>query len=266
MKRFIFPILFSILFSIISCKSNLNINYLEDIKQVTMQSSKEHSVFTIQPGDQLVILVSAKDNDVTKPFNQNYSSGDVSQYSVASTNLPIQAQSSVSGPTYVVSSGHTIDFPELGAINTKDKTTEQLKDEIRDKLTRYIKNPTVSVRLTNFKVSVLGEVNNPGRFNIPDGQSATLLEAIAMAGDLTIYGEREKILVLRNTDGNPEYHTIDISKTDFVNSPYFYIKQNDQIIVPANKTKQNSSSFGPQTALWVSIASVAIGLIAIFVR
>lgn len=231
-----------------------------------MQSSKENSVFTIQSGDQLVILVSAKDNDVTRPFNQNYSSSDVSQYSVASTNLPVQAQTSVSGPTYTVSSGHTIDFPELGVISTKDKTTEQLKDELRNKLTRYIKNPTVSVRLTNFKVSVLGEVNHPGRFNIPDGQSATLLEAIAMAGDLTIYGEREKILILRNTGGDPEYHTIDISKSDFVNSPYFYVKQNDQIIVPANRARRNASSFGPQSTVWISIASVALGLLALFVR
>ncbi|WP_164472000.1 MULTISPECIES: polysaccharide biosynthesis/export family protein [Amniculibacterium] len=264
-KSYLF-LISTILVVLTSCKSKTNINYMEDIQQVALASSKENSVFTIQPGDHLMILVSAKDNNVAKPFNQNYSSSENPLYSTPSSNVPTQTQVPFSGPTYTVGADNSIQFPELGLIRTENKSTEQLKNELQDRLKKYIKEPSVSVRLVNFKISVLGEVNKAGRFTVPDGQNINVLEAIAMAGDLTIYGERNKIMVLRNTDGTPVSHTIDISKSEFINSPYYFLKQNDIIVVPANKTRQNASAFGPQTTVWISVASVALGLLALFVR
>jgi polysaccharide export outer membrane protein len=248
-----------------SCSTKTNINYMENIQKIALETSKENAVSTIQPGDLFVILVSAKDNNVAKPFNQNYSSTESSIFSNPSTNVP-QPQSTISGPTYTVSTKNTIDFPILGEFETKDKTMEDLKSEIQQKLKKYIKDPTVSIRMLNFKISVLGEVVKAGRYTVPDGQALSLLDALAMAGDLTIYGEREKILLLRNVDGKTTSNLIDITKADFINSPYYYLKQNDILFVSANKTRQNASKFGPQTAVWISVASVALGLLALFIN
>jgi len=238
---------------------------MQNIENVAIQAS-QNSSYTIQPGDQLVINVSAKDMDVVKPFNQNYSSGEVSQFTLPSSNLPVQSQTSVSGPTYIVDSKGNFDFPVLGEINTTGKTAENLQDELKEKLTKFIKNPGVNIRNNNFKVTILGEVNKPGQYMIPDGQPTTILAALGLAGDLTIYGERDKILVVRNINGTTDKQYINILDANFINSPYYYIKQNDVIYVTPNNTRKNSSSFGPQTNILISVASIIVGLLAIIVR
>jgi len=238
---------------------------MQNIENVAIQAS-QNSSYTIQPGDQLVINVSAKDMDVVKPFNQNYSSGEVSQFTLPSSNLPVQSQTSVSGPTYIVDSKGNFDFPVLGEINTTGKTAENLQDELKEKLTKFIKNPGVNIRNNNFKVTILGEVNKPGQYMIPDGQPATILAALGLAGDLTIYGERDKILVVRNINGTTDKQYINILDANFINSPYYYIKQNDVIYVTPNNTRKNSSSFGPQTNILISVASIIVGVLAIIVR
>lgn len=248
-----------------SCKSKYNIDYMQNIENVAIQAS-QNSSYTIQPGDQLVINVSAKDMDVVKPFNQNYSSGEVSQFTLPSSNLPVQSQTSVSGPTYIVDSKGNFDFPVLGEINTTGKTAENLQDELKEKLTKFIKNPGVNIRNNNFKVTILGEVNKPGQYMIPDGQPTTILAALGLAGDLTIYGERDKILVVRNINGTTDKQYINILDANFINSPYYYIKQNDVIYVTPNNTRKNSSSFGPQTNILISVASIIVGVLAIIVR
>lgn len=257
---------FALIISLSSCKTKTNVNYMEDLQSKALQTSRENTVLTIQPGDQMIILVSAKDNAVAKPFNQNYSTSETPLYTGASTNVPTQTQVPSTGPTYTVSPENTIDFPEIGVISTQNKTISQLKNELQNLLTRYIKSPSVSIRMVNFKVSVMGEVNRSGRYTIPDGQNISILEAIAMAGDMTIYAERNKIMLIRNTDGVPSSHIIDVSKSDFISSPYYYLNQNDIIVVPANKTRQNASMFGPQTSVWISVASVALGLLALLVN
>jgi polysaccharide export outer membrane protein len=239
---------------------------MEDLQKQALQASKENALLTIQPGDQFIILVSAKDNNVVKPFNQNYATSETPLYSGASTNVPTQTQVPMTGPTYVVSTDYSIDFPVIGAIEVKNKTVESLKLDIISKIKRYVKEPSVSIRLVNFKISVLGEVNKSGRYTVPDGQNVNVLEAIAMAGDMTIYAERNKIMLIRNVDGTPTSQIIDVSTSDFINSPYYYMKQNDIVVVPANKTRQNASMFGPETTIWISVASVAIGLLALFIK
>lgn len=249
-----------------SCKVKEDIDYMQNIENTAIQTSIQTSTFTIQPGDQLMILVSAKDNSVVKPFNQNYSSSEVSQFSLSSSNLPMQAQSSVSGPTYTVDSKGNIQYPIMGEINTTGKTIEQFRDDLKESLRKYVKDPGVSVRNTNFKVTVLGEVTKPGSFLIPDGQSMTLLSTIGLAGDLTIYGQRKNVLVIRNVDGNTIKGYVDLTDAEFINSPFYYVKQNDVIYVSPNKTKKNSSAFGPQTGVLISIASVVVGLLALLFR
>ena len=266
MKNKSFIIIFSfVLFFLSSCSSKKKLDYLQNIESVALEASMKNAKSTIQPNDQLVIMVTAKDMDVVKPFNQNFSSGQILQYSLPSNNVPAQSQTSASGPTYVVDSQGNIEFPVIGKINTENKTTEELRDILKKEISKYVLNPQVSVRNTNYKITVLGEVNRPGTYNIPDAQT-TLLEVLGLAGDLSIYGNREDILVLRNIDGTMTKERIDLTKADFINSPFFYLKQNDVIIVSPNETKQKSSRLDPNAGIYISVASIVVTILALIFK
>lgn len=266
MKKKSFIIIFSfVLFFLSSCSSKKKLDYLQNVESVALEASIKNAKSTIQPNDQLVILVTAKDMDVVKPFNQNFSSGQILQYSSASNNLPTQNQVSTSGPTYIVDSQGNIEFPVIGKINTENKTTEELRDVLKKEISKYVLNPQVSVKNTNYKITVLGEVNRPGTYNIPEAQT-TLLEVLGLAGDLTIYGNRDDILVLRNIDGTMTKERIDLTRADFINSPYFYLKQNDVIIVSPNETKQKTSRLDPNTGIYISVASIVVTILALIFK
>ena len=266
MKKSIFVLLINLVFILLnSCTSKKKLDYLQNIESVALEASIQNAKSTIQTGDQLVIMVTAKDMDVVKPFNQNFSSGQILQYSSASNNLPTQNQVSTSGPTYMVDSQGNIEFPVIGKINTENKTTEELRDILKKEISKYVVNPQVSVRNTNYKITVLGEVNRPGTYNIPDAQT-TLLEVLGLAGDLSIYGNREDILVLRNIDGTMTKERIDLTKADFINSPYFNLKQNDVIIVSPNETKQKTSRLDPNAGIYISVASIVVTILALIFK
>ena len=266
MKNKSFIIIFSfVLFFLSSCSSKKKLDYLQNIESVALEASIKNAKSTIQPNDQLVIMVTAKDMDVVKPFNQNFSSGQILQYSLPSNNAPDQSQTSVSGPTYVVDSQGNIEFPVIGKINTENKTTEELRDILKKEISKYVLNPQVSVRNTNYKITVLGEVNRPGTYNIPEAQT-TVLEVLGLAGDLTIYGNREGILVLRNIDGTMTKERINLTKADFINSPNFYLKQNDVIIVSPNETKQKTSRLDPNAGIYISVASIVVTILALIFK
>lgn len=266
MKKNIFVLLINLVFILLnSCTSKKKLDYLQNIESVALEASMKNAKSTIQPNDQLVIMVTAKDMDVVKPFNQNFSSGQILQYSIPSNNAPTQSQTSTSGPTYMVDSQGNIEFPVIGKINTENKTTEELRDILKKEISKYVLNPQVSVRNTNYKITVLGEVNRPGTYNIPDAQT-TLLEVLGLAGDLSIYGNREDILVVRNIDGIMSKERIDLTKADFINSPYFYLKQNDVIIVSPNETKQKTSRLDPNTGIYISVASIVVTILALIFK
>ena len=266
MKKSIFVLLINLVFILLnSCTSKKKLDYLQNIESVALEASMKNAKSTIQPNDQLVIMVTAKDMDVVKPFNQNFSSGQILQYSLPSNNAPAQSQTSASGPTYVVDSQGNIEFPVIGKINTENKTTEELRDILKKEISKYVLNPQVSVKNTNYKITVLGEVNRPGTYNIPEAQT-TVFEVLGLAGDLTIYGNREDILVLRNIDGTMTKERINLTKADFINSPYFYLKQNDVIIVSPNETKQKTSRLDPNAGIYISVASIVVTILALIFK
>jgi polysaccharide export outer membrane protein len=266
MKKNIFILLINLVFIFLnSCTSQKKLDYLQNIENVALEASTKNAISTIQPNDQLVIMITAKDMDVVKPFNQNFSSGQILQYSTASNNMPTQNQTSTSGPTYIVDTQGNIDFPVIGKINTENKTTEELRDILKKEISKYVVNPQVSVKNTNYKITVLGEVNRPGTYNIPEAQT-TVLEVLGLAGDLTIYGNREGILVLRNIDGTMTKERLDLTKADFINSPYFYLKQNDVIIVSPNETKQKTSRLDPNAGIYISVASIVVTILALIFK
>lgn len=239
------------------------LNYLKNIEQIAEETSVRTAHSTIQQGDQLVITVMAKDIDVVKPFNQNYSSGETLANAQPGGNVNAVV-APAAGPTYTVDSEGMIDFPVLGKLRTTGKSIDEFKNELRDRLTRYIINPAVSMKLANYKVTVLGEVSRPGEYTIADGK-ATLLSALGLAGDLTMYGKRDDVLVVRNVDGVISKERINLGDASFITSPYYHLKQGDVIYVSPNRSREIAARQNPNTGLYISIASVTLGLLGLLV-
>jgi polysaccharide export outer membrane protein len=255
--------------ALVSCKTNPqaknDLNYMQNIEKVAIESSAKNSSSTIQVGDQLIILITAKDMDVVKPFNQNYSSSEMIQTNAtAGGNTPSQGSTTISGPTYIVDTEGDIDFPILGKINTTNKSLVEFKNELHNKMTKYVINPTISVRLANFKITVLGEVNRQGDYTIANGQ-ATILNALGLAGDLTMYGKRDDILVIRTENGNITHGKINLQDANLINSPYYNLKQGDAVIVSSSNTRDLSAKQNPNTGLYLTAASIAITAVAVVV-
>lgn len=253
---------------LLSCKSRRgdeksDINYMQNIEQIAVDTSINSQYSTLQSGDELLITVTAPDMSVAAPFNKNISGSNTQQNMQIGGNYTPIAQNVV-GSLYVVDAAGNIDFPYLGTLNTSGKTPEEFKDELRAKLTRYIKGPTVSLRLTNFKVSVMGEVARPSQYLISEGK-ATILNALSLAGDLTLYAKRDDILVVRNENGEISKGRIDITDANFINSPFYNLKQGDVVYVSANRNREIASKQNPNTGLYISIASVAMGLVGLLV-
>ncbi|MEH7890018.1 polysaccharide biosynthesis/export family protein [Elizabethkingia meningoseptica] len=247
--------------AIVSCRTRNDINYLQDVDKAVTETAIRMENNTLQPGDQLVINIMAKDLDVVKPFNQNYSSGQLLQNPQLSGNVS-PTMSTASGPTYTIDQNGNIDFPVLGTLLAKGLSIGQFKQELYNKITRYVKEPTVSVKLNNFRVSVMGEVARPGEYIIADGQT-NLMKALALAGDLTIYGVRGNVLLIRTVDGKMEKIRVDLTRSDFINSPYYNLKQGDVIYVSANKTKEKTSRLDPNMPIYISVASIVVTILAL---
>lgn len=243
-----------------SCTARQEINYMTDIDNMALDNAIKNSRSTLQPGDQLVVMISARDLDAVKPFNQNYSSSaTVTQYSMPSSNsLPQQLP--VSGPTYFVDTDYNIIFPQLGKISTKGENVETFRDKLTDLLEKYIKDPIVDVKLVNFKVSISGEVKSPGTYIVPEG-NASVISALALAGDLTPYGIRQNVLLIRTVDGQVTHQRIDLTSAKFINSPYYYLKQNDIIYVQPNANREKAARVDPNLGLYISVSSVVASLV-----
>lgn len=245
--------------AVFSCTPRQDINYMQDIENITLDNSIKNSRTTLQPGDQLIISVTAKDLDVVKPFNQSYSSSsEVVRYSSPSSNSVPQPER-VTGQTYIVDTDYNIVFPQIGKVNAKDENIESFRLKLASLVGEYVKNPVIDARLINFKVSVMGEVARPGVYVVPDGNT-TVLAALGLAGDLTSYGIRKNVLIIRTVDGQITHHKIDLTSAQFINSPYYYLKQNDMIYVQPNANREKAARVDPNTGLYISVASVVASL------
>ena len=244
-------------FLLASCKTKekaSQLNYMQNVEEIATNASINSNASTIQKNDQLAIFVTAKNMEVVRPFNQGYYTQNVPGTSVAPNSEKI----------YLVDSEGYIDFPLLGKLNTNGKTLEQFRSEMTNAISTYVKNPTITARLVNFKITVLGEVARPGQYTIPEGQT-TLLNAIGLAGDLTMYGKRDDILMVRNEDGVLIKEKINLMDSNFINSPFFQLKQGDVIYVSANHTKDKVARLDPNTNIYIAVAGTIIGLAGIFI-
>lgn len=216
-----FLLLLGSLFFLFSCASKKKIIYLQG--DVPLETHLKNFAPIIQPNDILAINVTAADNKASLVFNQT---------SAGSESFVPQ--------TYTVTEDGTIDYPVLGKLKVAGLTRLELINLFKEKLDQYIVNPGVNISFVSFKVSVLGEVNSPGTFTVSN-ENITVLEAIAMAGDLTIQGKRTNIMLIREQNGKKEIHTLDLTDRNLLNSPVYYMVQNDVLYIEPNRTKVQSS-------------------------
>lgn len=238
-----------------SCGSRKNMVYLQP-DSTNINTLYEQFVPKIQKSDILTIVVTAADPKVTAPFNP--------LSSMANGNLTQQTDMALR-PTYTVDDNGDVILPMLGKVHVAGLTRVQAIEKIRNELGQYIKDPGVNINFNNFRVSVLGEVARPGSFILPT-ERVTVLEALGMAGDLTIRGVRENVMLVREVDGHKTMHHLDLTQQNTLNSPYYYLAQNDVIYVEPNKSQINNSKLGANTNIIISIASLIITVISVLTR
>ena len=236
LKQLILGVLLAIV--LISCQSYKKVPYLQDMTQVSdIEQGGRPIGVKVMPKDLLMITVSCSTPELAAPFNL------------------VNPDSESSAPQqYLVDNQGNINFPVLGEIHVGGLTKLEIENLIIEKLKVYLKeSPLVTVRIANYRISVLGEVAKPGSF--------VVLEALAMAGDLTIYGMRDNVKLIRTgQDNKQEIITFDLNKTETVMSPYYQLQQNDIVYVTPNKTKAKNSDIGVSTGLWISGVSVLLSI------
>lgn len=210
----------------------------------------------LKPDDLLSITIVAQDQEAIKPFN-------LPAYTLYGNNIGGYAQGAPTPPGYLIDADGNIDFPIIGKLKVSGLTRTAAVDLIKENLKPYLVNPTVLIRILNYKVTVLGEVKNPGTFTIPN-ERVTLLEAIGIAGDLQITGRRKNVLVIRENDGKKTEYKVDLTSKDLFNSPVYYLTQNDVVYVEPNRARINSSVINPANAgIVISAVSLIISVIVL---
>tara|TARA_Y100000589_G_scaffold332178_1_gene389996 strand:+ start:3469 stop:4224 length:756 start_codon:yes stop_codon:yes gene_type:complete len=235
-----------------SCATKKDLYYFQDIDNLSFENSYEY--LKIQPGDILDIQIKAINPESVLIFQK--------QSALIQQNIQFQNRA-IDG--YLVGDDNSINLPLIGSISTFGLNTSSLSDEIVKKLIPYIKDPSVNVRILNFRVSVLGEVNRPGTYTFLE-ERVSIPQALGQAGDLTINGDRNNVLLIRDLDGNKSSEFIDLTKSDFVKSSNYYLKQNDILYIRPNNAKIKSAGLVGNTNTLVSILSLAVSLFIVITR
>jgi len=241
-----------------SCATRQEVVYYQNIEDVALAQTASSYEVKIQADDLLSIIVSAEDQEIAAPFN-------LKSVSMTNANNLSASRGQESMQLYLVDATGAIDFPVLGKLQIGGLTRTEVLSLFKDKIGRYIKNPIINIRITNFKVSLQGEVNAPGSYTI-NSERITLIEALALGKDLTIYGKRDNLLIIREVNGVKSFNRVDITKADFINSPFYYLAQNDVVYVEPNKPRVNASAVGPNTGVLISITSLLITLVTLILR
>lgn len=255
MSRLIVVVSFLILSS---CGSKKGIVYFQDEPITGASLSQMANDYTIkyQPNDILTIDVSAEIAESVAAFNL-----PAVAYNTANT---ANAQTTVLRQTYLLDAEGNIEFPVLGTLKLGGLTRLEATNLLKERISEYVKEFIVNIRLINFTVSVLGEVNNPGTYTV-QGERISLTQALGLAGDLTIYGKRDNIFLIREIDGKKKYAKYDLTSINVVNSPVYYLAQNDVIYVEPNKARINTSTFNPNNGILISAISTLATISAIFI-
>ena len=263
MKKLVSSVLVALTMLLVlgSCGSTKNVAYFQNADSISWAASRMLYEAKIMPKDELTITVITTDPKAAMPFNLSVSQtlGTGGQLSYGSGSLQ----------GYLVDNDGNIEFPVVGTLHVGGLTKKQAEDLIKNKVKPYLaekENPIVTVRMGSYHVSVLGEVEKPGIIYAPQ-EKMSILEALAQCGDLTIYGKRDNVLLIRQ-DAAGEKHTyrMNLNDANIINSPFYYLQQNDIIYVEPNKVKAQNSSIGSSTTLWFSAVGTLISIASLIVN
>lgn len=258
MPRYIFfpVILILMVITASGCASKKRLSYFDDIveyQEGTMGSLNDYKL-KLKPEDELMISVSSLDPKATADYNLPF----VNPALANATGLSSTPQQQ----TYIVNPLGDINFPVLGKIHVAGMTTQQLAEYLTGRISERVIDPVVNVSLVNFKVSVMGEVKNPGQ--IPaENERLSVLDALVAAGDLTTYGERENVLVIREIDGKKVYGRLNLKDSKIVESPFFYLQQNDVVYVTPNSVGESNAIYNTNNAFKLTVISSIVSALSV---
>ena len=260
MKKIISPshlLTFSLLAAVLlltSCGSVQNIAYLQNSDSINFDNSRFLYDARIMPKDQITISVNTTTPEASLPFNLLLQNAYTQGRSMAGAGSLMP---------YLVNNDGYINFPIVGPLKVGGLTKSEAENLVTEKIRPYLaesENPVVTVTMASYSVSVLGEVARPGSFQV-SREKITILEALAQAGDLTIYGVRDRVKLIReDATGKKSIVTLNLNDANIINSPYYYLQQNDVVYVEPNKVKAQNSKVGQTTTLWFSATSILISL------
>lgn len=255
MKKHLAIILLLALALATSCASRQDLVYFQDepLSGGYIDSNPEQLIY--KPDDILTITVTAADPLAAKPFNLAV---------VSESDDLVNSRGNTRMQTYLVDYNGNIEFPVLGTLHIAGMTRIELTNMLKEKISEYAKDPIVNIRLVNFTVTVIGEVSSPGTFTIQN-ESITLPEALGLANDLTIFGKRKNVLLIREVDGKKKFAKIDLTSVNAVSSPLYYLQQNDVIVVEPNKSRIRSSNYNQNNAVLISAIGTLTTIIAVFI-
>lgn len=237
---------------IVSCVPKKDVVYFQGIDE-TQSSINSNYEPVIKADDVLYINVSTFEPKASAPFNIGVNNEG------NSTGLQLQRN------TYLVDSEGFIQFPVFGSIKVAGLTKLQTIDLLKSKIETLAKDPVINLRIMNYKITILGEVSSPGSYTIQSDR-ITIPEALALAGDMTLFGKRENILILREDQGVKTSVRVDITNPAIINSPYYYLTQNDVLYVEPNKRRINSTAIGPNILAGISILGFAVTTILLLTK
>ena len=243
----------TVILMMVGCGSSKQVAYWQNIDSISLAASKGLFDAKIMPKDELTILVQTTDPLTSEPFNLR-STGQTS------------SKNQITG--YLVDNDGMINFPIVGKIHVAGLTKTECEDLIKSKIQPYLartENPHVSVRTSSYRITVIGEVNRPGVIPVST-EKISLVEALAEAGDMTIYGKRDNILLVRE-DKSGEKHKVRLNMNDanIINSPYYYLQQNDIVYVEPHKVKARNTFFGSNTSIFYSVIGITTSLVSLLI-
>lgn len=257
-KIFRFLVAAGLVMGLASCNPETykKINYLQDVKSDTTMTMKVNKGVIIQPQDQLSIIVSSLDPKLSSQFNLS-----LSTYLTGTEMSSSSSTRRITG--YVVDNDGFIDFPALGRLRASGLNRWELQEKISNELAEQglLKDAIVTVEFMNFKISVLGEVSSPGSYTVV-GDKITILQALAQARDLTIYGQRNDVRVIREQDGERHIYKLDLTRSNIFDSPAYYLHQNDVVYVTPSRVRAGqgeiNENYFRSGSFWISLASISM--------
>lgn len=232
-----------------SCANLKDLQYLQDIEEQALIKNIQATTDKIQINDELLILVSSNDLEASRPFNLQRNSS---------------MNSNLENMTYLVDSKGEIDMPVIGKIHVAGQSRVELQEQLETLVDKYLIDAVVNVRIKNYKVTILGEVKQPGTYTV-SSEKINIFQALGLAGDLNITGLRKNIILVREGKEGTEYARIDLTSADIISSPYYYLQQNDVLVVSPNKNRAQASTINPFYSLAISSISVLTSVISLVV-